>query len=69
MSFSLLLFITSIEKTKKKKRKNIISKKVLKETITRKLRKLFEKNNFNTTNSVDGHTCIGGKHIASYFKQ
>ena len=25
------------------------------------------RNNFNTTNSVDGH--IGGKHIANHFKQ
>ena len=36
-------------------------------TITGKPWELLEKNNFNTTGSVDGH--VGSKHIANDFKQ
>ena len=68
MSFSLSLFITFIEKNKKKKKiKILISKKVLKNNNYWKTMRAVRRNNFNTTISVNGH--IGGKHIANHFKQ
>ena len=64
MSFSLPLFITFIEK--KNNIKSAISKKVLRNNNYWKTMRAARKNNFNTTNSIDGH--IGGKHIANHFK-
>ena len=44
-----------------------ISKQVLKNNNYWKTMRAVRRNNFNTTNAVDGH--IGGKHIANHFKQ
>ena len=52
---------------KKKIKKMAISKKVLKNNNYWKTMRAVRRNNFNTTNSFDGH--IGGKHIANHFKQ
>ena len=59
--------LRSLKKKKKKKIKIAISKKVLKNNNYWKTMRAVRRNNFNTTNSVDGH--IGGKHIANHFKQ
>ena len=60
--------LRSLKKKKKKKKIKIaISKKVLKNNNYWKTMRAVRRNNFNTTNSVDGH--IGGKHIANHFKQ
>ena len=52
--------LRSLKKKKKKKIKIAISKKVLKNNNYWKTMRAVRRNNFNTTNSVDGH--IGGKH-------
>ena len=58
--------LRSLKKMKKKKVKMAISKKVLKKNNYWKTMRAVRKNNFNTTNCVDGH--VGDIHIAIQFK-